>query len=78
MFLYLTRSTFALEHFTLFSSKLRATHSVTMTEQLPMILILGVYILLRVSDPGDGGGILFRLRNFTIVGYFLLLTSNTT
>jgi hypothetical protein len=34
---------------------------------LDVILILGVCILLRVWDPGDG--VLFRLR-VTIVGYF--------
>jgi hypothetical protein len=35
--------------------------------EIHTILILGVCILLRVSDPGDGG-FLFSLRNVTIVG----------
>jgi hypothetical protein len=33
-------------------------------------LLLGVCILLRVRDLGDGG--LFRLRNVTIVGHFTI------
>jgi hypothetical protein len=35
-----------------------------------LILILGVCILLRVRDPGEGG--LFRLRNVTIVDFFTI------
>jgi hypothetical protein len=35
------------------------------------ILILGVCILLRVWDPGEGG--LFRLRNVTIEGFLLYI-----
>jgi hypothetical protein len=38
-----------------------------------IILILGVCILLRVWDPGDGGGGLFRLRNVTLVDFYYLL-----